>query len=43
MDFEAVAKIHADTLNKGIVDGLKDIGFKLSIGLVIIAVAIYKK
>jgi len=43
MDFEAIAKAHAKTLNDGIVSGLKDIGFKISIGLVIIAVAIYKK
>ena len=43
MDLDNTAKILAEELNKGIITAGKDIGFKLTLGLVIIAVAIYSK
>lgn len=43
MDLEAVAKAHAESLNKGILAAAKDIGFKITLGFVIIAIAIYAK
>lgn len=43
MDMEAVAKAHAEELNKSILEASKDIGSKLLLGFAIIAIAIYKK
>ncbi len=43
MDLDNTAQILATELNKGILEAGKDIGFKITIGLVIIAIAIYNK
>lgn len=43
MDLEAVAKAHAEELNKSIIIASADISLKLLIGLTLIALAVYKK
>jgi len=43
MDLDNTAKVLAEELNKGIIIAGKDIGFKLALGLVIIAIAIKTK
>ncbi len=43
MDLTQASKALGDELNKGIIQAGKDIGFKITLGLVIIAVAIWKK
>ena len=43
MDLDSTAEVLASKLNEGIITAGKDIGFKLALGLVIIAIAIKTK